>query len=53
MSESKDSLTLETKYESFGAWAVEQGIEVNGIRLAQTHGQGLGIVAERHLKVRA
>ena len=40
-------------HEHFTEWATEKGVEINGIRPHRFEGRGLGIIAEKDLKVRA
>jgi len=37
----------------FTEWAIEKGVKINGIRPHRFEGRGLGIIAEKDLKVRA
>jgi hypothetical protein len=39
-------------HKKFMEWAIEKGVEINGIRPHRFAGRGLGIIAERDLKVR-
>lgn len=38
-------------HETFAKWAVEQGVEINGLVAHSFEGRGLGIMAETDLKV--
>jgi hypothetical protein len=39
-------------HKRFMEWAIERGVKINGIRPHRFEGRGLGIIAERDLKVR-
>jgi hypothetical protein len=39
-------------HEKFTEWAIEKGVQINGIRPHRFEGRGLGIIAERDFKVR-
>lgn len=39
------------EHEQFQAWAVSQGVEINGVRVARIPGCGLGVVASRSIQV--
>jgi hypothetical protein len=39
-------------HEKFTEWAIEKGVEINGIRPHRFEGRGLGIIAEKDFKVR-
>jgi hypothetical protein len=39
-------------HETFTEWAIEKGVKINGIRPHRFEGRGLGIIAEKDLKVR-
>lgn len=39
-------------HERFMEWAVEKGVKINGIKPHKFEGRGLGIIAEKDLKVR-
>jgi hypothetical protein len=39
-------------HKKFMEWAIEKGVKINGIRPHRFEGRGLGIIAERDLKVR-
>jgi hypothetical protein len=39
-------------HEKFTDWAIEKGVKINGIRPHRFEGRGLGIIAEKDLKVR-
>ncbi len=39
-------------HEKFTEWAIEKGVKINGIKPHRFEGRGLGIIAERDLKVR-
>jgi hypothetical protein len=39
-------------HENFTAWSIEEGVKINGIKPHRFPGRGLGIVAEKDLKVR-
>lgn len=39
-------------HEKFTEWAKGRGVKINGIRPHKFEGRGLGIIAERDLKVR-
>lgn len=38
-------------YNRFIRWAKDQGIKINGVRPAKTPNGGLGIIADRNIKV--
>lgn len=38
-------------HDRFARWAKDQGIQVNGVRPAKTPNGGLGIIANRNIKV--
>jgi hypothetical protein len=39
-------------HDKFTEWAIEKGVQINGIRPHRFEGRGLGIIAERDFKVR-
>ena len=39
-------------HETFTQWAIDRGVEINGIKAHRFDGRGLGIVAEKDLQVR-
>jgi len=39
-------------HEKFTEWAIGKGVKINGIRPHRFEGRGLGIIAEKDLKVR-
>lgn len=39
------------QHERFVTWAKKQGVEVNGVELANISGSGLGIIAQRKIEV--
>jgi hypothetical protein len=42
----------EHEHEHFTRWAVERGVKINGIKPYRFKGKGLGIIAEKRLRVR-
>jgi hypothetical protein len=42
---------LDQKHTEFKAWAEEKGVKISGLSVAKLPGKGIGVVANRKLKV--
>jgi hypothetical protein len=47
----RGAVRKQDKLEVFTQWAIEQGIQINGIKPAKLPGKGVGIIATKALKV--
>ena len=45
------SIPLDLRYQKCVAWAIERGVQINGVMPAQAPGRGLGVFAQRNIKV--
>lgn len=45
-----DSLTVESRHATFTQWALDRGVEINGVKPANLTGRGYGLVTTRAIK---